>query len=96
MREKAETRAKRIPCFKMKVRVRFEKILEERGDSVAFLVFGRKVVLNKADFKRGKKNTIILERDMAGAFSLRWKLLFHFPPVIKPEYNQVCIDELRC
>ncbi len=79
----------------MKVRVLFDAILEEFEDCVIFLISEKRVALRKESFKRGKRKSIILDLELAKKNRLRWKLLFHIPPYIKPEYNQVCIDELR-
>ncbi len=79
----------------MKVRIRFEKILSDCGDEVLFRMGGRRVRIGRKEFVFGKKNTIIAERETAEKYNLDWKLLFHIPPYIAPEYNQKCIDELR-
>lgn len=78
----------------MKVRVMFLSILSIGEYSVEFLIDGRSVRLRKNDFKYGKKNSIILEREIADEKGLKWKLLFHIPPHIEPVYGQSCIDEL--
>ncbi|PWM33183.1 MAG: hypothetical protein DBX55_00225 [Verrucomicrobia bacterium] len=79
----------------MKVRVLFDAILEEFEDCVIFLISDKKVALGRGSFKRGKRNSIIVDLELAKKNRLRWKLLFHIPPYIEPEYNQACIDELR-
>lgn len=79
----------------MKVRVRIDGILEHGESSTLFLICGQKIVLNNSEFKKGKRNSIIVDRRLATEKQLRWKLMFHFPPYIKPIPNQVCIDELR-
>ncbi len=81
--------------YEMKVRVMFLSVLSVGEYSVKFLIDGRPVYLRKNDFKFGKKNSIILEREIADKNRLKWKLLFHIPPRIEPVYGQVCIDELR-
>ncbi len=79
----------------MKVRVRYDRILKEDKNSVTFMVSNAKVMLPKDSFKYGSRNSIILDRLLATQKNLRWKLLFHIPPYIKPVYNQECIDELK-
>ncbi len=79
----------------MKVRVRHEGIVEETGKDVVFAISGKKVKINRDFFKHGKFNSIILERAIADKNRLKWKLLFHIPPKIKPIYNQTSIYELR-
>ncbi len=79
----------------MKVRIRFEKILSDCGGYVLFRIAGKCVRISRKEFIFGKKNTIIAERETADKYKLKWKLLFHIPAPIAPEYNQKCIDELR-
>ena len=79
----------------MKVRVKYDYMIGENKDSVAFLFSERKVILKKDSFKFGRKKSLILEQCIATENNLRWKLLLHIPPVIQPTFNQECIDELR-
>ncbi len=79
----------------MKVRVMFLAILSVGEYYAEFLMDGgRTVRLRKDDFKYGKKNSIIVDREIADEKKLKWKLLFHIPPRIEPVYGQLCIDEL--
>ncbi len=80
----------------MKVRVRYDYLIGENRDSTAFLISGRKIIIKKDSFKIGRKKSIIVEQSLAKEHNLRWKLLLHIPPIIRPIFNQECIDELRC
>lgn len=79
----------------MKVRVKIDKVLNSKEKFTEFLISGRKVALFNSEFKLGKRNSIIVERNFASENNLRWKLLFHFPPYIRPIPNQESINELK-
>ncbi len=79
----------------MKVRVKFERVLDSCEDYVELSIRGKRVVIMRSDIIFDENNGIIIEHKLAKSKGLIWKLMYKVPPYIPPQYNQKAIDELK-
>ncbi len=79
----------------MKVRVKYDRILDGCDEYVEFIIRNKRVIIMKADFEFAEHKSILIDHKLAKSKRLIWKLMYRIPKPIEPQYNQEAISELR-